>query len=164
MIARKVIIGFVAVLGFMLLGISIGYTHNNSAPNFECVTCHQGEIVPDMVVVQGVPKKYSPGKTYKITVVVNSKLESVGENKGGFAAEATVGELMVTDKKNTQLSDKIITHTQEGSALRKWTFAWKAPKDKVDASICVMAIAANGDYSTSGDKVGTSVCAITPAK
>ncbi len=153
------------VLYFMtVLYISTADGHRNSAPNLECMSCHEGEIIQDMVKIQGLPKDYVPGKTYNLTVIVTSDLDSMSECKGGFAVEATAGKLIVKDKKNTQLSNGILTHTQEGSELRKWNFSWKAPSEKTDASITVMAVAANGDYSPFGDKVGADSYTVRPSK
>ncbi|WP_333656063.1 choice-of-anchor V domain-containing protein [Dissulfurispira sp.] len=157
---------FLVLVSFVIAGlyVSIGYGHKNSAPNLECISCHEGEMVQNMVKVQGLPKNYVPGKTYNLTVVVTSDLESMSECKGGFAIEASAGKLIVKDKKNTQLSNGILTHTQEGSELRKWNFSWKAPSEKTDANITVMAVAANGDYSPFGDKVGAGSYIIKSTK
>ena len=157
---------FLVLISFVVAGlcVSIGYGHRNSAPNLECISCHEGEMVQDMVKVQGLPKSYVPNKTYNLTVIITSDIESMSECKGGFAVEASAGKLIVKDKKNTQLSNGILTHTQEGSELRKWNFSWKAPSEKMGANITVMAVAANGDYSSAGDKVGANSYTIKPAK
>lgn len=147
-----------------LFFISNVYSHNNSAPNFECIVCHEGEILPDIVRIQGIPKSYIPGKEYTLTVTVTSDLKTEGDVSGGFAVEVSMGKLIVIDKKNTQLSNSILTHTQEGSKHRKWTFGWKAPDKKTEISISVMALAANGDYSPAGDQVGAMTYNILPAK
>jgi len=136
--------------------ISTVHSFNNSAPNFECLTCHVGQMAADMVEIRGLPKNYVPGKTYRLTIVVTSNMKSMGEVQGGFALEASAGELIVQDKKNTQLSNNILTHTQEGSHHRTWTFGWKAPTDKKDVHITVMALAANGDFSPVGDITGAN--------
>lgn len=160
----KKIIMFLVLIGISGLYVSTGYGHRNSAPNLECISCHEGEMVQDMVKIQGLPKSYVPGKQYNLTVIITSDLESMSECKGGFAVEASAGKLMVKDKKHTQLSNGILTHTQEGSGLRKWTFGWKAPSEKTDTSITVMAVAANGDYSPSGDKVGADSYTVKSTK
>lgn len=146
------------------LAATQGYGHNNSAPNFECINCHAGDMVPGLVEIRGIPKHFVPGKTYTFTIFVNSDLKSIGEVAGGFSLEASAGELKVSDRKHTQISDGLLTHTQEGSALRKWTFKWKAPSQKADASINVMAVAANGDYSSENDQVGANSYTIKPAR
>jgi len=163
----KLKISFFVMLIFFCVTFLYGSNvsgHRNSAPTLECLICHGAELVQDMVKIEGIPKSYVQGKTYKLKVIVNSDLESMSECKGGFAVEATAGRLKVIDKKNTQLINGILTHTQEGSELRKWSFEWTAPKEKTDVSISVMAVAANGDYSPVGDMVGATVYVIKPAK
>ncbi|MDI6800750.1 MAG: hypothetical protein QMD01_01640 [Thermodesulfovibrionales bacterium] len=165
MIAKKVIIGLVLVLGLTLLGMSAGYANNNSAPNFECYKCHQQMGAQStQIVLKGLPKIYEPGKVYKLELSVVSSLKSIGEVQGGFAAETTGGELIVSDNTNTQLSDMILTHTQEGSNLRTWKFSWKAPLQKVNVELKVMAVAANGDFGAAGDSVMAEVFTINPKK
>jgi hypothetical protein len=155
-------LGFFVVVGFL---ISTSYSYNNSAPNFECFVCHSTvEPQKTTIKVAGVPRVYEPGKTYTITLTVESTLKSLGEVQGGFSAAASAGELVVTDAKNTQLSNGIMTHTQEGSNHRKWSFSWKAPAIKTDAEIKVMAVAANGDFSAANDAVTADLFMIKPAK
>ncbi len=154
----------VSLVGLMLIGgISTVQSHNNSAPNFECISCH-GEEGAAQIKVEGMPKSYVPGKTYKMTLAVSSPVVSAGDNAGGFAVEASAGELIVMDKKNTQLSGSILTHTQEGAALRKWAIGWKAPKQKMPVDISVMAVSANGDFSPAGDMVGADGYTVKPGK
>lgn len=165
MVAKKVIIGLVLALGLTLLGMSIGYGYNNSAPNFECFKCHQPiGAQSTQIVLKGLPKIYEPGKVYSLVLSVVSSLKSIGEVQGGFAAEVTAGELIVSDNTNTQLSDMILTHTQEGSNLRTWKFKWKAPVQKVNVELKVMAVAANGDFGAAGDSVMAEVFTINPKK
>jgi len=162
-VTKKKIIPF--VLGIILiLSISTGYAFNNSAPNFKCNTCHQGKVSVKMAKIEGLPVSYIPGKTYRLTLILRSRLKSFGEVAGGFAIKASAGELIDIDKKNTQISDGFLTHTKEGSTLRKWTFGWKAPSTKTDVTIKVMGIAANGDFSPAGDMVGLAKFRMVPIK
>ena len=155
MVTKKITLLLVVILGLTFLVMSVGNSHNNSAPNFDCISCHEGGSGNAEVKIDGIPKKYTPGQTYKMTLTITSDMQSLGENAGGFAIEASAGELIDTDKKNTQISDGILTHTQNGSALRKWTFGWKAPAQKTGADITVMAVAVNGDFSPAGDLIAT---------
>ncbi|MBZ0157863.1 MAG: hypothetical protein K8I29_16830 [Alphaproteobacteria bacterium] len=161
---KKLLFLAMAVFGMTALWVSAGYGHSNSSPNLECTSCHQGSIVPELVKIQGVPRSYVPGKKYAVTVTVQSSLKSMGDSIGGFAVSATAGELIVKDKKNTQMSDMFLTHTQEGSLQRKWSFEWKAPSKKGEAAISIMAVAANGDYSSEGDEVGAASYSVVSAK
>jgi hypothetical protein len=149
----KILIIIVAVL---VLGISNGYAFNNSAPNFKCVQCHKGSVSIRMAKLQGLPFSYVPGETYMLTLILSSRVKSFGDVAGGFAIKASAGELRDTDRKNTQLSDGFLTHTKEGSVFRIWTFEWIAPSENKDVMMKVMGIAANGDFSPAGDKVGLS--------
>jgi hypothetical protein len=158
----KQVLSIMVILAAVVLSVSVGSGHNNSAPNLECVGCHQGDMASDLVKVDGLPKKFVPGKTYKLTITVNSKMKSEGDVAGGFAVEASGGTLVIVDKKNTQLSGGMLTHTQEGSALRKWTIGWTAPKKKEEVTLSIMALAANGDFSPNGDEVGAEIVTLKP--
>ncbi len=143
----------------------------NSAPSFACMSCHPGTMQGDMIRLRDLPETYSPGRTYTLTLELDSTLESLGEQQGGFAVRASAGELIVKDQTDTQIIDDILTHTLEGSHRRSWTFSWQAPgepspwwqfwgqdqKEPVpDVSITVMAVAANGDFSSMGDEIGAA--------
>ncbi|HMK64545.1 MAG TPA: choice-of-anchor V domain-containing protein [Thermodesulfobacteriota bacterium] len=150
-----------------LLGFSISrvYGSANSAPTMDCLSCHVGEIVPDLAQVEGWPKAYTPGKTYEMTVLVkNGPPIEEGEAAGGFVVKVSAGQLIVSDKQNTQIIDQLLTHTQEGKKLRKWTFKWKAPTQKKEVSLHILAMAANGDASANGDQVGEIKSTIQAAK
>jgi hypothetical protein len=160
---RKIFLFFLAVAAIGLVA-SGGQSSTNSAPDGECFVCHTNTADSADVKIIGIPKEYEPGKTYHITLSVFSRLKSMSEIQGGFSATASIGDLIVTDKKNTQKSNSFITHTIEGAKSRLWKFAWKAPKEKTDAEIRVMAIAANGDYSSSGDAMTADIIAIKGKK
>lgn len=162
---KKIILFLIAILfGITGFYISDGYSHNNSAPNSECYACHTGAGIAAELKLAGLPKQYESGKTYNLTLTVNSRLESLGDVKGGFSAEASAGELMVLDDRNTQRSASFITHTQDGSTQRSWRFAWKAPSGNMDAEIRIMVVAANGDYSSANDTVTAELFTIRPKK
>ncbi len=161
---KKIVLMVLMLLIAVGVIASIGYGSNNSAPNAECYVCHTGATVPAELKLVGLPKQYEHGKTYKLTLTVSSPLQSIGVVQGGFSAEATAGELIITDEKNTQISLPFITHTQEGSEKRTWKFAWKAPQQKVDVDLKVMAVAADGDFSSNGDAITAEVFTIKPKK
>lgn len=162
---KKITVFLVLPCMFLIgLYVSTVYSFTNSAPNFECLTCHVGQMAGATVEVRGLPKHYKPGKTYKLTIVVTSDMESIGDVQGGFALEASAGKLIARDKKNTQLSNSILTHTPEGSHHRTWTFEWRSPTKKEDVHIITMALAANGDFSPVGDIVGVNSYIIKPKK
>ncbi|MCE5312608.1 MAG: hypothetical protein LLF86_05590 [Nitrospiraceae bacterium] len=162
---RQIMLSFMLIAAVVLFGVSVSSGHNNSAANFECMGCHIGGTGDATIKIEGLPKVYTPGKLYKLTLIVNSKLKSYLEVQGGFAVQADKGDIVVLDKKNTQLGDNnILTHTKEGSEFRKWKFGWKAPSKNGDVTINVMAVAANGDFAPDGDEVGVNAFTIKSKK
>lgn len=166
-------IGLAAVVGLQPPAPAHGFA--NSAPSFACMSCHSGTMATDMVSLGNLPANYRPGQTYNLTLTLQSALESLGEQQGGFALQVSAGELMVSDQTNTQISDGILTHTLEGSQRRTWDFAWQAPgtapaggqperqaEPGPIVSITVMGVAANGDYSSVGDEVGAASFTLQP--
>lgn len=160
---RKIFLFFLAAAALGLVS-SAGQSSTNSAPDGECLICHAETADSADIKLTGIPKEYEPGKSYNITLSVFSRLESISEVKGGFSASASAGDLLVTDRKNTQKSNSFVTHTIQGAQTRMWKFAWKAPKQKTEVEIRVMAVAANGDYSPSGDAITAEVATIKPKK
>lgn len=152
---------------FVLVGIlgSTGYSFQNNSANFQCLVCHQvtGEHETELKVM-GIPKRYKPGRIYNLKLTIDSTLQSFGEVQGGFAVGVTAGELIVKDNKGTQILNYILTHTAEGSEKRVWEFSWKAPQQKTDIELRVMAMAANGDFSPIGDAVAEQVFTINSGK
>lgn len=149
------ILVFMAVVGVTALHAS---SMSNGAPQLNCVQCHVGaDKNPAEMVVEGLPEKYEPGKTYKITVKITKGPDcSGGVACGGFAVQVSAGELIVVDKKNTFISttptgEKLLTHTKDGSLRREWTFEWKAPDKPEPVTFKISVIAANGDGSFNGD-------------
>lgn len=137
--------------------------HRNSAMGLECASCHI-EGPQAKLVIRGVPAQFQPGKTYEVTVEVISKLRSKSDSRGGFAVQASAGELKVKDTKRTQLINGYITHTIEGNSVRKWSFLWTAPKDVEEVTIMAMGVASDGDYSPYGDAVAVEAVTTVRAK
>ncbi|RMD53781.1 MAG: hypothetical protein D6828_04960, partial [Nitrospirae bacterium] len=154
------------LLLFMILAILMGtqnsYAHYNSAPNDYCYRCHKGGSAPAFIEVKGLPKFYVPKKRYMVTVIVESNIKSFGDNMGGFSVKAEDGKLIVSDEHNTQISGPFLTHTIEGAKLRKWTFIWQAPEEKKKTRIYIYVVAANGDFTPTGDSMGSVILTLSP--
>ena len=140
---------------------------SNGAPDLQCTKCHVGASKADFVI-EGLPTKYEPGKTYKITIRITKGPNCKGGAAcGGFAFWASAGKIIVTDKKDTFITTMAgktyITHTKAGSLLREWTFEWKAPDKPVPVTVIVSVIAANGDSSPVGDAFATKEFKLQPA-
>ncbi len=159
-----------AFLVLMLVAPMI-FAMSNGAPTLSCTMCHTDAAShPAQFVVLGLPKEYEPGKAYKITVEITKGPNCEGGVAcGGFAATVNAGELKVIDPKDTFITtdtmtgQKIITHTKEGSLLRKWTFEWIAPEKPEKVTFKIAVIAANGDGSPFGDAYAAKEITLTPA-
>jgi len=160
---RNIILCLSVVFGLTFFYVQNSLSHSNSAPVIDCMSCHQGDLKTDLVIVTGIPKAYKPGNSYKLKITVKSEVKAQGESQGGFALEASAGKLIVSDKKNTQISGSVLTHTLIGSQKRSWEFTWQAPKTGEDVTLTVMAVASNGDHSSFGEEVGAQSYTIKAA-
>lgn len=166
----------IPVAGVVLLIVAIGISSlhassmSNGAPRLECIQCHVGaDKHPAGFIVEGLPKQYEPGKTYKITIRITEGPDcSGGVACGGFAVEVTGGQLIVVDSENTFLAtlptgEKMLTHTKAGSMKREWTFEWKAPEKPAPVTFKISVLAANGDGSFNGDAYAHKDITIQPS-
>lgn len=170
---RRILAPILVLAAVLAIGL-LSYKHveamSNGAPALNCVQCHVGaDKNPADFVVEGLPEKYEPGKTYKITVKITKGPDcSGGVACGGFAVAVSAGELKVVDSKNTFISplptgEKILTHTKEGSKLREWTFEWVAPSKPEPVTFTISVLAANGDGSFNGDAYASKTFTVQPA-
>jgi len=137
-----------------------------------CQACHSGDKVnaaPGRLTVSA-PERYSPGKTYAVTIT----LKRPGMAIGGFQLTARfeeggaqAGTLALGDGQQDRV--KVLTdrgvqyayHLRPGSQLTatdvvRWTLRWTAPAGRRAVLFHAAANAANGDDSQSGDFVYTS--------
>ncbi len=165
------------VLGFLGLLLAAGLlaaihsqAMSNGAPALNCVQCHQdAKNRPAKFVVEGLPEKYEPGKTYKITIKITEGPKCTSVACGGFAVWASAGKLIVIDKTNTMLAklptgETILTHTKAGSHLREWTFEWQAPSSCTKVTFKISVLAANGDGTFNGDAYAEKTLTLTCAQ
>ena len=162
-----------ALFIFILVAGFASYKHaqamSNGAPALNCVQCHSGaDKRPADFTVEGLPQKYEPGKTYKITIKITKGPQcNPTVACGGFAVKVSAGQLIVTDQQDTFIANipegKILTHTKEGSKKREWSFEWKAPSTPQPVTFEISVIAANGDGSNIGDAFAHKTITIQPA-
>ncbi|CUS96710.1 choice-of-anchor V domain-containing protein [Candidatus Chrysopegis kryptomonas] len=152
------------VIGLFILSFSNQEirSHSNGAPSLECDECHSGAENEEVkILISGLPDNYIPNKRYEIKLKIESGLISEGEYQGGFGLTVSGGKVVVIDRKNTQVSEGYLTHTVDGSRLREWKFGWIAPASG-EVEFSIMGVAANGDYSPSGDAIGVETVKIKP--
>lgn len=134
-----------------------------------CQACHSGEKLnaePGSVTISA-PRRYSPGRTYDLTVT----LERPGMAVGGFQLTARfeeggaqAGTLALVAGQHDRV--KLITdrdvqyayHSRPGTQLTatdavRWTLRWTAPAGRRVVLFHVAANAANADDSQFGDFV-----------
>ncbi len=154
------------VVGLFILSFSNQEvrSHSNGAPSLECDECHSGgEDKEVKILLSGLPTDYAPNKSYEIKIRIESDLVSEGEYQGGFALTVSDGKIVVIDRRNTQISEGYLTHTMDGSRLREWKFKWIAPSSG-EVEFSIMGVAANGDYSPSGDAIGVETVKVKPIR
>ncbi len=157
---------FKVLVFYVLLAVCVAmgsaFALSNGAPDLKCAKCHKNVVGTADIKISGLPEKYKPGKEYTIEIEILSSVKSTGFSQGGFAIEASAGELKVVDEKNTLKSGKYVTHTTEGAGKRKWKVVWQAPDKPVEVTISVSAIASNGDASPANDAMGMKTVKIKP--
>ncbi len=163
---RLAVIAVFSVL-FILAASMIAAAMSNGAPDLHCTKCHIGASKADFIV-EGLPKKYEPGKVYKITIKITKGPSCKGGAAcGGFAFWASAGKVIAIDKKHTFVTTvagkTFITHTKAGSLLREWTIEWQAPRKPEPVKVVISVIAANGDASPVGDAFAMKEFVILPA-
>lgn len=153
-----------------------GHTGGFDEPT--CRACHFGEPLDapgGALAFAGVPERYEPGETYRITV----ELKKPGMQRGGFqlagrfAEGAGVGKqagtwrpvdterIAVTRVDSSDV--EYAHHTPVGTTLvhpdsAKWTLEWTAPEEARGAVVFhAAANAANDDASAFGDFIYTQV-------
>jgi hypothetical protein len=158
--AGAVVLALLTIVAGLGLVAPAGHGSTNSAPAAECQSCHTETPEQVEVRVEGLGATWEPRKTYDVAVTVQSPLASQGEVQGGLSVNVSAGELVVTDDVATQRSEAFLTHTQEGSKRRTWTFRWQAPPDGIAVELRVSGMAANGDFTPLGDATAAAVFTI----
>jgi hypothetical protein len=148
------------------LGFSGGFGEDH------CQACHSDDKVnatPGSLTISA-PERYSPGKTYQVTLT----LKKPGMKVGGFQLtarferdSAQAGTLSLVDGQQARVKvakDRGVQyahHLRPGTQLTasgvvRWTLKWTAPAGRGAVLFHAAANAANGDDSQFGDFVYTA--------
>lgn len=126
-----------------------------------CVQCHSSSIEEVSWISSNIPVEgFKPGDTYTLTLNANP----VSASAIGFEITAEselnkVGTFILTDTERTRFTNqnKAVTHSHLGTSPTNgksvWQVNWKAPDNLDYVSFYAAFNAANGDASTSGDKI-----------
>lgn len=179
------VVGGLSVAAVLLLFPILGLSHSSgAAPGFTggpadagtCQVCHASYEVNSGTgsVSVEAPDDFVPGLTYDFTVTVDNTTDPQGDLPvQGFqlsvqnAAGEHIGELIVTDTKNTRLSGgstNYVTHTSVGRFESTWTLSWIAPIENVpdEVTIYVAGNAAAGNGIPVDDYIYTTTATMTP--
>ena len=137
-----------------------------------CQACHNSEklnATPGSVTIS-VPQRYSPGKSYTVTVTLKRPAMKIGgfvltsrfENDSAQAGTLSLGDdqqgrIKIANDRGVQYAYHSRPGTElTGTGVVRWTLRWTAPKGKRVVLFNVASNAANGDDSQSGDFIYTS--------
>jgi len=175
----KTIYKFLSVL--IIPSILILYSYSSGSPGGKtgsigdggttCTQCHAGTASGQSGwITTNIPSEgYTTGETYTITVtgthsgVVKMGFEVTAENISG----SKKGSWTVTDAGRTKLANanSSVTHTSGGNTptgnTNTWSANWTAPSSSTGQIKFNTAVnAANGNGSTSGDQIYTSLITV----
>jgi hypothetical protein len=171
---KKLIYAF-SLLSALGIIVTIGTqqtVHSNStgAPSSaSCTGCHGGSILTSndvfIEVWDSADNKitsYEAGKQYIIDVGTEREL-----TKAGFALSANEGTFskFTPEDQSTQIVSGFATHTASGTtSINEWSVRWTAPNTSSSPVQFVFYLnEANGDGSTSGDKIYRTILSLPPA-
>jgi len=127
-----------------------------------CITCHSGSPLVNLTegITSDIPEEgYTPGETYEITV--GPAITRVQKTRYGFqfSPQNQLGDIMGSLASGTGTSliggGNWIGHNGAvTSNTPSWSFNWTAPEaSSGDVGFYLAVVAANGNFSTSGDEV-----------
>jgi hypothetical protein len=145
--------------------------HTGGFGEQSCADCHFDNPVNDgegAVEISGLPERYEPGETYRITVTVRRPGMALGGFQAairfaeGDAEGEQAGSLAPTDDRTSvrelrgvgYISQTVVDAGMEDGAVR-WEFDWTAPSPGGPGRVAMHAAgnAADGDDSAFGDYV-----------
>ena len=149
-------------------GPPAGFTH---APGeLDCSDCHTAPAQSTGALALGVPERYTPGRTYDITVTHASgdatrvrwgfqmtALDAADQRAGAFAPADDLTR--VIEGEGPFPAREYVEHTAKGTFAGQqggaaWAFRWTAPAEDVGPVTFYLAgNQANGDGNSSGDNI-----------
>jgi len=152
-----------------------------------CLTskCHAGNDLNSekaTIKIEGLPKIYTPGEIYIITLQVEQTrakafgfqatvADANGKASGRLTPSKNAGVKLLDDAKYKSRTDRqYLTHIEKSTkALKKgvsqqWAIQWVAPESPADSSTFYFAFnAGNGNKKTTGDYIYTRSVVVPPA-
>lgn len=166
----------IAILGVLAIALVSGTLFSSSSPGKKsgspldgstCVSCHSGSSVAkkDNWVTSNIPETgYKPNTTYTILISAeDATAAKIGFELTAENATSKVGTFKITNTSTTTLTNgnKAVTHKDAGNipsqGIVVWNVDWTSPATPAgDVTFYAAFNAANGNRSTSGDRIFTS--------
>jgi len=175
-------VGLSASLAAAMATVGPSVLRSSSPPDDRCgapptySTCNQCHTGTDLnagggaLVLNGIPEVYTPGQTYIIDVELSdptasrwgfevAALDEAGNGAG--SALSTNGEVQVSASAGIEYVKTTSAGTSTGTTGSKtWSYEWTAPASSAGTvRFYAAGNAANGSFSSSGDKIYTAASA-----
>ena len=129
-----------------------------------CAQCHTGNVTEVSWISSDIPTQgWAPGETYTLTLTATPDFAAlIGFEVTAESGNSKVGTFMLKDDRTQYTNNrKAVTHSHLGTTptdgINSWQIDWKAPTDDLESVSFYAAFnAANGNGSTSGDKIYAS--------
>jgi hypothetical protein len=171
-ISTVVVFAIVFISGTMYNGGSPGGKTGSPKDAATCAQCHSSVTATVEWISTTIPGTgYVPGEVYTVTVnAVEASAVKMGFEVTAENASGKQGVFTITDEAKTKLTNgnKAVTHKTAGNTpidgKISWNFNWTAPVNgSGDVTFYGAINAANGNGSTSGDKIYTSTLKVSEA-
>ncbi|MBP7507613.1 MAG: T9SS type A sorting domain-containing protein [Prolixibacteraceae bacterium] len=138
-----------------------------------CAQCHTGALNPVEWISTNIPAAgYVSGEKYTVTLSASdAAAQKIGFEITAESAGGKQANFVITDDTKTKLvnGNKSVTHKSAGitpvNGSITWSFDWIAPAAGTgDVTFYAAINAANGNGSTSGDKIYTSKLTVAESK
>ncbi len=168
---------FILILTTLLLVLNVGlaWSYSSSPPNgrtnapgeSNCTACHSSfglNSGSGTLAVAGLSEVYEPGMTYDLIVSLDDPVASrwgfeftiLGESDQEIGTMVSLdGRTQVSSTATRSYAKQTLSGTQNGlSGGVTWNIRWTAPAAGTGAAtIYLVGNAANGNFSTSGDRI-----------
>lgn len=174
-----ILMGAILIAGFAFISSVL---YNSASPGAKtgspidketCAQCHSGALNPVDWISTNIPAAgYVTGEKYTVTINANDPAAvKIGFEITAESAAGKQASFVITDDTKTKLvnSNKSVTHKSAGitpvNGSIAWSFDWIAPAAGTgDVTFYAAINAANGNGSTSGDKIYTSKLTVAESK
>ncbi len=167
------IAGFVFISSVLYNSASPGAKTGSPIDKETCAQCHTSSLNPVDWISTNIPASgYVTGEKYTVSInASDATAQKIGFEITAESAGGKQASFVITDETKTKLvnNNKSVTHKSAGitpvNGSITWSFDWIAPAAGTgDVTFYAAINAANGNGSTSGDKIYTSKLTVAESK